>query len=101
MTQTINYKLGCNFDESLIDRVKDLNATYKGKTNSVVNEFYGSDRDHSFLAARPGFRLPDVKDADLARYVRKCLDIDVGFNYTMNSIIQVIRIFLLLSARRS
>lgn len=81
----INYKLGCNFDEELIDRVKDLNDTYREK-GSIVNEFYGSDRDHAFLAARPEFRLPDVKDADLERYVKKSLDVGINFNYTMNSI---------------
>lgn len=83
--QFTSYKLGSNFDVQLISQVKDLNDKYKDQ-GVQVDEFYGSDRDHAFLAARPDFRLPDVSQQELASYVRKALDAGINFNYTMNSI---------------
>lgn len=79
----IHYKIGCNFDWSLIDSVIDLN---KIGEQTKIDEFYGSDRQYAFLTARPAFRLPDVNDKDLRRYVRLCSDAGIQFNYTLNSI---------------
>ena len=78
----IYYKVGCNFDLNLIDGLKELN-----KISSVakVNEVYGSDKEHSFLTARPAFRLPDISMKYLSEYIKKCNDSDINFNYTINS----------------
>lgn len=83
--QFTSYKLGSNFDPALITKVAELNAKYKDQ-GVQVDEFYGSDRDHAFLAARPDFRLPDVNQKELEQYVRASLDAGINFNYTMNSI---------------
>lgn len=78
------FKIGCNFDFELIDRIKDLNNKYSSKSKIV--EFYGSDRAHSFLAARPDFRLTDISLEKFEEYVKKSNENNIGFNYTMNSI---------------
>lgn len=78
------YKLGCNFDESLIDIVKEMNDKYVGKARIV--EFFGSDAEHADIAARPEWRLPSMSPEYFAEYIKKCKDIGVVFNYTMNSI---------------
>ena len=63
-----SYKLGCNFDPELIGKVAALNAKYRDQ-GVQVDEFYGSDRAHAFLAARPDFRLPEIDLEFLERYV--------------------------------
>jgi collagenase-like PrtC family protease len=81
----INFKLGTNFNFELLDGVIELNKEFKDK-NVRINEFYGSDREHAFLAARPEFRLPEVSKEDFEKFVKTCNDNDIEFNYTMNSI---------------
>lgn len=85
MTQFTSYKLGCNFDPDLIGKVAALNAKYKDQ-GVQVDEFYGSDRAHAFLAARPDFRLPDITPEFFEKYVKDSLAAGIRFNYTMNSI---------------
>lgn len=79
------YKVGCNFDPELINIAVELNKKYEGKSQIV--EFFGSDRAHEDVTARPGWRLPDVSREDLEAYVKKLKDNNIAFNYTMNSII--------------
>lgn len=78
------FKLGCNFDKALIPLVADLNEKYSDK--GKINEFYGSDREHEALAARPGFRLIDISASELAKYIDLAHKAGIKFNYTMNSI---------------
>lgn len=78
-----NFKIGCNFDYSLIDGIVELN---KINENIQINELFGSDRDHAYLAARPVFRLPNISNDCLDKYVKKCKDSGIKFNYTMNNI---------------
>ncbi len=78
----IYYKVGCNFDLALIDGLKNLNEI---NSSAKVYEVYGSDREHSFLAARPAFRLPNISMKYLANYVKKCINSNINFNYTLNS----------------
>jgi collagenase-like PrtC family protease len=85
MTEFTSYKLGCNFDPDLIGKVAALNAKYRDQ-GVQVDEFYGSDRQHAFLAARPDFRLPAIDMAFLEQYVKDSLAAGIRFNYTMNSI---------------
>lgn len=79
------YKVGCNFDPALIDIAVELNNKYRGKSQIV--EFFGSDRAHEEVTARPGWRLPDISKEDFAAYVKKLKENNIAFNYTMNSII--------------
>lgn len=81
----INYKLGCNFDFTLIDEIYALNEKYKDN-NVRINELYGSDRQHSFLTARPPFRLPEIAKERFEDYIHQCNGIGVEFNYTLNAI---------------
>lgn len=78
----VNYKIGCNFDDQLIDKVIDLNSKYENK----INEFYGSNRSLSFLIARPNFRLHDIDSIELIRYVKRCNENNIEFAYTLNSL---------------
>ncbi|AJD81860.1 hypothetical protein YenMTG1_052 [Yersinia phage vB_YenM_TG1] len=81
---TINtFKIGTNFDLALLDKIVELNNKNPG---SLINEVYGSTRSMAFVAARPDFRLPDVKDEELENYVRRCNELGICFNYTFNSI---------------
>jgi len=79
------YKVGCNFDPKLIDVAVELNEKYKGKSQIV--EFFGSDRSTQDVSARPGWRLPDISKEEFASYVKKLKENNIGFNFTMNSII--------------
>lgn len=79
-----HFKIGTNFDMSVIDTVKYLNMKYAGQ--SVVSEFYGSIRSDAQYAARPDFRLPDMFEFELAKFVESAHEIGVKVNYTLNSI---------------
>jgi collagenase-like PrtC family protease len=81
----INFKLGTNFNLDLLDGVIKLNSEFQGK-DVKISEFYGSERENSFLAARPDFRLPDVSKPHMEKFIRICNENDIEFNYTMNSI---------------
>jgi len=76
-------KVGCNFDLDLIKVIQDCNNL---NDRVKVQEIYGSDRQHAFLAARPDYRLPDISMEFLENYISKLRDINVDFNYTLNSI---------------
>lgn len=78
------FKLGFNFDPELIPLIVRLNEEFKGK--SVVDEVYGSIREHAWLAARPDFRLPDVSLHQLSKVVCECKKNNITFNYTLNTI---------------
>ena len=87
-----NYKLGCNFDNDLIERVSELNLQH---TDRRITEFFGSDRAHAILAARPDFRLPAITMDCFEWYVQKCNDHRIEFNYTMNSILPGTKSYLI------
>jgi len=78
------FKVGTNFDEEIIDIAAQLNDKYSDRGKIV--EFYGSDRSHAALAARPDFRLHDITEEQLKHFVKKAADNGMTFNYTMNSI---------------
>lgn len=78
------YKVGCNFDLELINKVSELNKKYKDKAQVV--EFFGSDAKHEELTARPGWRLPNISMEYFENYIKKAKENGILFNYTMNSI---------------
>lgn len=78
----IRFKVGCNFDASLLSEIDELNNAYS-ETN--IAELYGSDKDHAYLTARPAYRLPDIAPKDFETFVKRVLDRGLIFNYTMNS----------------
>ena len=80
---TINYKIGCNFDLDSIDAIRTLNQL---SPKAKIKEFYGSIRDHSFLTARPAFRLPDISYNTLSAFISKCDQNNNIFNYTFNTL---------------
>ena len=77
------FKLGCNFDPILIDKIDELNTKYN---NSKVTEFYGSEKRLAWLAARPDFRLPDISKIGFENFISKCNMKGIIFNYTLNTI---------------
>ena len=77
------FKLGTNFDIELLDKIAEQNELH---SDAKVTELYGSIREHSALAARPDFRLPDVSEKELEQYVQLALDRNIKFEYTFNSI---------------
>lgn len=78
-----HFKIGTNFDMSLIKTVAELNTKYEEK--SKVTEFYGSIAQDSELAARPAFRLPGVAREQFEQFVADASAIGVMTNYTLNS----------------
>lgn len=78
------FKVGVNFDFSLLNDIIELN---KESEKGQITELYGSIREHSALAARPDFRLPDVTNIDLENYIKIAKDNGIDFNYTLNSIL--------------
>lgn len=78
------FKVGCNFDFELLNIIERLNKKYEGKGKVV--ELFGSDKSHEELTARPGWRLPDIDKEFFERYIKKCNELGLVFNYTMNSI---------------
>lgn len=78
-----HFKLGTSFDMSIIDIVDEANKKYKGKNR--VTELYGSIAQHSALAARPSFRLPDKSLDELKEFIDAANAIGVEVNYTLNS----------------
>jgi len=81
----IELNLGCNFDELLISKSIELNDCFK-KNGIVIKEFFGSDKRHAYLSARPEFRLQNIGCKRLERYIKMCNDAGIEFNYTLNGI---------------
>ena len=81
-TKKNQFKLGVNFDYSLLSAIIKLNNENK---ESKVTELYGSIAKHADLSARPDFRLPKIEDEDLERYVALAKANGIDFNYTLNS----------------
>jgi len=81
---TTKYKMGSNLRLDMLEGIIDLNC--KEGTTNLINEFYGSIRQDAWLSARPEFRLPDLEDAELENYVKECNDLNITFNYTLNTI---------------
>jgi collagenase-like PrtC family protease len=81
----IHFNLGYNFDESLIGKIKELNEKYKDKCR--ISEVYGSLRFSEIYlpTARPDYRIPDISIDKLKCHIEKLRDINVRFNYTLNS----------------
>ena len=77
-----NFKVGVNFDFELLHKLIELNEQYG---QNKITELYGSIRNDAALAARPDFRLPDVSNQRLEKYVRIAKDAGIDFNYTLNS----------------
>jgi len=77
------FRLGCNFDPALIEGVAGLNARFSSRP---LTEFYGSIRSHAEWTARPAFRLPDISELTLRRYVQACRRENIDFNYTLNTV---------------
>jgi collagenase-like PrtC family protease len=79
----IEYNLGCNFDERLLDGVDALN-----RESSVcrITDFYGAAREHAWLSARPAYRIPDIALPQIRRFIADAHDAGVRFNYLLNTI---------------
>lgn len=78
----ICFQIGCNFDERLLDGICLVNQN--ARIGSVC-EFYGAIRAHAWLSARPAYRVPDIDIDDLCRFVAKCRNRGIGFNYLLNT----------------
>ena len=78
------FKVGCNFDPSVIDKAVELNEKYKGKAE--IKEWFGSDLQNHMVTARPQWRLPNIQQKDFEKFIRDSRDHGIVFNYTMNSI---------------
>ncbi len=77
------FKVGVNFEEKLLNNIIELN---KEQTENFVTELYGSIACDHQLAARPAFRLPQISDEELKKYITKARNKGIVFNYTLNSI---------------
>lgn len=79
----INLSVGCNFDLELIDFVSQLN---RNSPEVFISELYGSIREHQEFTARPSFRLPDISLKEFEKFIKKCDDEKLRFNYTLNTL---------------
>lgn len=77
------FKLGVNFDTELLSIICKLNNL---DNKNKITELYGSIAEHAALAARPDFRLPDIKHTQLESYIAQARAYGIDFNYTLNSI---------------
>lgn len=77
-----HFKIGSNFDEHLIERIKEINDSSE---KNIIDEVYGSRRESEKFTARPGFRLPDIDRKRFCDYVSELKKIGVSFNYTLNT----------------
>jgi collagenase-like PrtC family protease len=78
----IYLKVGCNFEKQLIDIYKQLNNI---SSRIIISEVYGSLNICDLLTARPKFRLPSISKSYFEKYIQQLLDINVKFNYSLNS----------------
>lgn len=78
------FKVGCNFDQSLITYADELNDQYKDK--SKILEWFGSAPSHDDLTGRPKWRLPNISDKEFENFVKKAKDKGQVFNVVLNSI---------------
>ena len=67
--------VACNFDNDLIE----------GLTPYPVYEVYGKVTSDYYGGGRPSFYLPDVNEAGVEAYVRRCHAAGVEFNYLLNA----------------
>lgn len=88
----IYYKIGCNFDLDLLEGIKKLNDV---DPDSQINEIYGSDRRFAFLTGRPSYRVPDIDKPFFKKYLSKCNEYSIQFNYCLNTIYPGSKRFLL------
>lgn len=80
----ISFKVGCNFDLSLLDALSSLNMRY-GRGDWGIRELYGSlPSVNPIGTARPAFRLQDHDEAYLKTFVSTALSMGIGMNYTIN-----------------
>jgi collagenase-like PrtC family protease len=78
----LNFNVGCNFDNELLDKTVVLKKYYGHNIN-----FYGSLKK-SFTGlptARPDFRIPDISLQQAKDYITLCHKCGIKFNYTLNS----------------
>lgn len=71
----MKFSVACNFDDALLE----------GLAPYPVYEVYGKLTSDTFGGGRPSFYLPTVDRRGLERYVRKCHDRGIGFNYLLNA----------------
>ncbi len=67
--------VACNFDPDLVDGLKPY----------PVYEVYGKVTTDFYGGGRPSFYLPEVDEAAVARYVKRCHAAGVEFNYLLNA----------------
>lgn len=78
----IKYKVGYNFDDSIVKHIESLNkASEKAKITSV----YASAHSDAWLSARPAHRLPFVEYNELKYHINMLHSIGVEFHYTLNA----------------
>lgn len=71
----MKFSVACNFDDALLE----------GLAPYPVYEVYGKLTSDYFGGGRPSFYLPEVRRGDVARYVGRCHDRGIGFNYLLNA----------------
>ena len=68
--------VGTNFDDALIDQLKD----------TPVSTLYGKLAQDIFGGGRPSFALPQASEEQIQRHIRLAHDNGIEFNYLLNTV---------------
>ena len=74
----MQYDLATNFDEELIDFV------VQNDTKKQIKSVFGKLRSDITGGGRASFLLPDISMEQLERYIKKCSENGIEFNYLFN-----------------
>ena len=80
MNTFMQYDLATNFDEELIDFI------VKHDTHKQIKSVFGKMRNDMAGGGRASFLLPEVSMEQLKKYVEKCNQAGIEFNYLLNPI---------------
>lgn len=78
----IHYKIGYNFDETLIKVINDLNSRSEG---AIIDSVYGSVSVLDRYTVRPKHRLPDIAMNTLGLHIQKLHESNIRFSYALNA----------------
>lgn len=81
--KNIDFSLGYNFDQVLIDKVVELNEIYDKYRR--VNEFFGALPNGPFLSTRPQKRIWNTSWQEFKFQIEKMSDSNINFNYLLNA----------------
>lgn len=75
------FTIPADFNVSTLERFCAQNNARKIK----IKEVYGSLKNSDYGSGRRGFDFSNISNSSFEEYVRRCIELDVDFNYTLNA----------------